>query len=125
MMFKRLYDEQDEQDAEEAREERIDAEAAVIAKRLVLEEEFCGEALIELGWEPMSAILRDVGTFAARFEAADTDRSMAEAGYTLWRYLRPYIEAAAKYQAESDARTEIERQDAMSRADADEAREAA
>lgn len=119
-----LYAKQDAQDAEEAREERISERAVGIAKGLVLDGDFCGNALVELGWGAQVSVLEAVGRFAAGFEAESDAHDLAIIGCRLWKSVGPHLKAAAKAQAESDARTEIDREGAMHAADAAEAKAA-
>jgi hypothetical protein len=113
-----------EDDAQDSREERIADRAAEIAKRLIVDVEACRLAASEIYGDPVESIMQDVGTFYALFEAAQTDADMASAGYDLWRVLKPYMQHAAKMQAKSDARDEIEAEEAAHRDDAIQAKAA-
>lgn len=106
----------DAQDAEEAREERIDALVPEIAARLAKDVTLAGDALIELAWEPIAALLRDLAGFAIR-----RDQDLLDA---LCKQVVSHIEAAAKSQAESDARDEVARLERLGRDDELEARAA-
>jgi hypothetical protein len=108
-----------EDDAQDAREEAIADRAQIIAPRLIADGDFCGNALIELGWdEGQASILEMVGRFAADFEVENNAGALAVIGFDLFKGLKPYLAAAAKYQAESDARDEIAREEAAHRDDA-------
>ena len=122
LLLEPLYRQQDQEAADEAREERIDALVPGIATKLASDEDFCELAMSELFGDPVEDLMQSAGKFFARYKTATTERGEAEAGYALYRDLKPYIEAAVKSQAESDARDEVARLEGLDRDDADEHR---
>lgn len=99
------YDEDDE-----ARQEWIDDHARLIAADLLKDEAFVMDALESD--EGQTAILRDAGRFFARFRATDDASEMASIAFAFYRDLLPYVEAAAKEQAETEVAAEYDRQEA-------------
>lgn len=107
MLFAGLAREEAELSADEQREAAIDAMVPEIAAHLESDSDFCEMAMSELCCDPVDEIVKACGSFFARYNAAETERGEAEAGYALYRLVKPYIEAAAKDQAESDARDKV------------------
>ena len=107
LLFAPLYRQQEYEDYLEAREAAIDAMVPELAAHLESDPDFCELAMSELYGDPVDSIVQACGSFFARFKAADTERGEAEAGYALYRLIKPYIEAAANEQAESDARNKV------------------
>lgn len=91
-------------EADEARTEWIDGHAALISRDLLKNEDFVMEALADEQPGGQEAILRDVGRFFARFQAAPDDPSvLASLAVAFWREVKPYAEAAAKERAIAEA----------------------
>lgn len=107
---------QAEREAEEAEreEERREEFISAVRKELVADrmrdEDHTVEPFRFLTHDQEVSLLEAAGRFVAAFERANTNDEMAEAGYVLFRVLRPYAE---------DYITEIARQDAADKYDAD------
>lgn len=111
------YDNEAQERADEAAEREEEArEAFIVAaiKPLVAErmrdEDHTVEPFGFLKHEQEVSVLEAAGRFVAAFERAETDDAMADAGYALFRVLKPYAE---------DYITEIARQDAAEKYEAD------
>ena len=102
----------DDELADERRDDYIAQFSAPIAKRLLLDDDACWGYLTDLSEDAQRGVLEDAGRFFARFHEAQTDEAMAQAGYTLYRSLLPYMEAAAKAQAESEVAADYDRMEA-------------
>ena len=107
LLFAALNRQHDYEDAEEAREAMIDAMVPELAAHLQSDPDFCELAMSELYGDPVQDIVNACGSFFARYKAAETVEQEARAGYALYRLIKPYIEAAANAQAESDARDKV------------------
>lgn len=112
----------DEEAAEEARDQRIADLMPPIIARLMCEPEFCASAASELFGDPVESLMQSAGRFYARFNDANTNGGMAQAGHDLWRDLKPYMMDAARDAAETEAAAEVDRLDSLDRDDAAEAR---
>lgn len=107
LLFAPLYRQHDYEDYLEAREAAIDEMVPELAAQLELDQDFCGLAMSELCGDPVQDIVNACGPFFARYKAAETVEQEARAGYALYQLIKPYIEAAANEQAESDARDKV------------------
>lgn len=107
LLFAALNRQHDYEDYLEAREAAIDAMVPELAAHLGSDPDFCELAMSELYGDPVQDIVNACGSFYARYKAAGTERGEAEAGYALYRLIKPYIEVAANEQAESDARDKV------------------
>lgn len=107
MLFAGLAREEAELSADEQRDAEIEAMVPELAAHLESDSDFCEMAMSELCGDPLNEIAKACGSFYARYKAAETERGEAEAGYALYRLVKPYIKTAAKDQAESDARDKV------------------
>ena len=107
LLFAALNCQHDYEDYLEAREAAIDAMVPELAAHLQSDPDFCELAMSELYGDPVQDIVNACGSFFARYKAAETVEQEARAGYALYRLIKPYIEAAANAQAESDARDKV------------------
>lgn len=99
--------------ADELRDEYITEHAPPIAKRLVGSEDFASNALAGETEGARDSILRDAGRFFERMHNAPDDPSaLASHAVAFYRELLPYVEAAAKEQAEAQVATEYDRPEA-------------
>lgn len=94
---------------DERRDEYIAEFAAPVAAKLVGSEDFAWGVLVDESRDAKDSILQDVGRFFERFHNANDPHELAAIGADLWRELQPYIEAAAKEQAESEVAAEYDR----------------
>ncbi len=94
---------------DERREEYIAEFAPAIAKRLVGAEDFAWDVLVDEPDGAKASILQDVGRFFERFHKANDDHTLACIAGDLYRDLLPYVEAAAKEQAETEVAAEYDR----------------
>lgn len=98
---------------DELRDEYIARFAPPIAKKLLGAEDFAWGALVDETDGAKAAILQDAGRFFERFHNAPNDDSeLARIGAAFYHDLLPYIEAAAKEQAEAEIAAEYDKQEA-------------
>ena len=86
---------------QERREEYI-AKFADAAK-LLADEDACEEYAADLSEDAARDVMREAGKFFARYHSGKDTTAEAEAGFALYRALRPYMVAAAKEQAATEA----------------------
>ena len=110
------YDNQspDESDdaAWEAREDFIESATPTAAKLLMVSPDFAWTAMAEQPDAILVSFAEDLGNFFERYHAGNTDTELAQAGYALYRTLKPYVEAAAEAQARLDVADDYDRQQA-------------
>lgn len=103
----------DDDRADELRDEYITEHAAPIAKALIGSEDFAWGVLVDQPRGAAASILQDAGRFFERMHnAPDDPSSLASHAVALYRDLLPYIEAAAKEQAEEQVAAEYDRSEA-------------
>lgn len=91
-----------EDEAAERRDEWIAKHAPARAKALLSEPDFAWTAIGDLSRDVQCGFAEDLGRFFEAYHAAETAAYEAQAGYALYRTLKPYVEAAAKEQAETE-----------------------
>ena len=87
---------------DEAREEYILEHTPEAAKLLMVEPDFAWTAMADLSNEVLCDFAEDLGRFFEGYHAGNTDAELAQAGYALYRTLKPYVEDAALEQAKLD-----------------------
>lgn len=98
---------------DELRDEYIARFAPPIAKKLLGAEDFAWGALVDETEGAKASILQDAGRFFERSHNAHDDPStLASIGVAFYRDLLPYVEAAAKAQAEAKVAAEYDKQEA-------------
>lgn len=102
------YDEAQEL-AGERRDQYIADFAPAVAARILTDEDDCWGYAVDLSADAQADVMQEAGKFFARFHAAKDNDAMAQAGHALYRLLLPYMEAAAKEQAESEVAAEYDR----------------
>jgi hypothetical protein len=103
----------DSEAADERRDEYIAEFSPAVAKRLVGSEDFARDTFSDLPEAAQGSILNDAARFFERFHNAKDDPSTrASIGVSFYRELLPYVEAAAKEQAETEVAAEYDRQEA-------------
>lgn len=117
----------DEHDAEVDRLERIAALAEVLKIGTAVDADGLAQLIAEdVRGENIDSLTNRLAQFAIDYtDAGHNDSALAEAGFDLWRYLKPYMAAMRAELAESIAREQIDHEDQLSRDDADEAMAAA
>lgn len=95
------YDDADEA-AWEEREQWIADHAPARAKALLSEPDFAWTAIGELSRDVQCGFAEDLGRFFEAYHKAETTTDEAQAGYSLYRTLKPYVEAAADEQAKTE-----------------------
>lgn len=91
-----------EDEAWERREQWIADHAPARAKALLSEPDFAWTAIGDLSRDVQCGFAEDLGRFFDRYHAGDTHPQLADAGYSLYRTLKPYVEAAALEQAQTE-----------------------
>lgn len=100
------------EEADEARDEYTQEFAPAAAAKLMVEDDFAWGALADQSPDVLLYIAKAAGEFFTRYRAAQTPQAEAQAGYPLYRELLPYIEAAAKEQAETETAALYDQADA-------------
>ena len=100
------------EEADERRDEYIEDFAPTVAKSIVGRDDVQERAINGLGDNDKDTILADAFRFFGQFHAAETDAGMADAGYALYRMIKPYIEGAALEVAREEVAAEYDRKDA-------------
>ena len=90
------------EEAWERRDEYITDNAPEAAKLLMVSPDFAWSAMADLPNQVLCDFAEDLGRFFEDYHAGTTDSQLANAGYRLYRTLRPYVEAAAEAQAMRD-----------------------
>jgi hypothetical protein len=100
----------DTEEADERRDEYIARFSAEPAKKLIGAEDFAWGVLVDQPEGAKASILQDAGRFFERFHNAHDDPStLASIAVAFYRELLPYVEAAAKEQAETEVAAEYDR----------------
>lgn len=95
-----LEDREDE--AAERRDEWIADHTPARAKALLSEPDFAWTAIGGLSRDVLAGMAEDMGRFFERYHRAESSNDEASAGYHFYRTLKPYIEAAATEQAQTE-----------------------
>lgn len=94
------------EEADEAREEWIADKSPARAKALLSEPDFAWTAIGDLSRDVQCGFAEDLGAFFEAYHAGNTDTELARAGHALYRTLKPYVEAAAAEQAQTEVAAE-------------------
>lgn len=94
---------------EHARDEYIDFNVTARTKALMSSPDFAWTAMGDLSRDVLAGFAEDLGAFFERYHAGNTDTELAQAGYSLYRTLKPYVEAAAESQAKDELAVEFDR----------------
>ena len=95
------YDDAQE-DADEKRDEWIADHAPARAKALLSEPDFAWTAIGDLSRDVKCGFAEDLGRFFEAYHQAEHCVGEAHAGFSLYRTLKPYVEAAALEQATTE-----------------------